>query len=187
MKIIQTRTYTASEKNLTPRWRVIDASGRTLGRLATEIACILRGKDKPTFTPHIAMGDFVVVVNAAKVHVTGAKLTKKFYYHHSLYPGGLKKTRLDDVLAKHPERVIEDAVQGMLPHNALGRRLIKRLKVSSGPDHHYQAQVAPARAAKDAAAPAKDAIAPAKDAIAPAKERTTSAAKKTAAPEKKEA
>lgn len=180
MKIIQTKTYTASEKNLTPRWRVIDASGRTLGRLATEIACILRGKDKPTFTPHIAMGDFVVVVNAAKVHVTGAKLTKKFYYHHSLYPGGLKKTRLDDVLAKHPERIIEDAVQGMLPHNALGRRLIKRLKVSSGPDHHYQAQVAPAHAAKGAAAPAKDAI-------APAKERKTSAAKKTAAPKKKEA
>ena len=177
MKSIQTKTYTASEKNQTPHWRVIDASGQTLGRLASEVAAILRGKDKTTFTPHIAMGDFVVIVNAAKIHVTGAKLTKKIYYHHSMYPGGLKQTRLDEVLAKHPERVIEDAVQGMLPHNALGRRLFKRLKVSSGPDHPYKAQVSsPANAVKDI-----------KDAAAPAKQQKAKSAKKAPAHEKKEA
>ncbi len=181
MKSIQTKTFTASEKNLTPRWRVIDASGRTLGRLATEIASILRGKDKTTFTPHIAMGDFVVVVNAAKVHVTGAKLTKKFYYHHSLYPGGLKKVRLDEVLAQHPERVIEDAVEGMLPHNALGRRLIRRLKVVSGPDHPYKAQVFAGTGAPKAAKDTKDAAA------APSEQKKTRETKKAPAHEKKEA
>lgn len=140
MKTVHIRTYTPKEKDLQPRWRVINAEGRILGRLATEIALILRGKDKPIFTPNLPVGDYVVVINAAKVRVTGNKLTQKVYYRHSTYPGGLKAVRLDEMLAKHPERVIGEAVRGMLPHNSLGRRLFKRLKVCPGPDHPYQAQ-----------------------------------------------
>jgi large subunit ribosomal protein L13 len=110
------------------------------GRLATEVARILRGKHKPTYSPMIDAGDYVIVVNAEKVRVTGRKLTQKFYYRHSGYPGGFKQISLGDMLARHPTRVIEYAVRGMLPKNALGRRMFKKLKVYAGPDHPHQAQ-----------------------------------------------
>ncbi|MBI4307733.1 MAG: 50S ribosomal protein L13 [Chloroflexi bacterium] len=149
---MHSKTYTVKGKDLKPQWRVIDAEGRTLGRLSTEIASVLRGKDKPIFSPHLPVGDYVVVVNAAKVRVTGNKLVKKFYYRHSMYPGGFKAVRLDMMLAKHPERVIEESVWGMLPHNVLGRQLFRRLKVCPGPDHPYQAQVAAQKAQPASAA-----------------------------------
>lgn len=122
------------------RWVVVDASGQTLGRLATRIVHVLRGKDRPTFTPNIDDGAGVIVINAARIQVTGRKLEQKFYARHSGYPGGIRMTRLDDMLARHPDRVIRRAVRGMLPKNALGRRALKRLRVYDGPEHHHQAQ-----------------------------------------------
>ena len=127
-------------KQVEPRWVLIDAEGKTLGRLATKIATLLRGKDRPDWTPIVAMGDFVVVVNADKIRVTGKKLEQKIYTRYSGYPGGLKKIPLEKMLATHPERVLEHAVKGMLPKGPLGRRLFKRLKVYAGPDHPHQAQ-----------------------------------------------
>ena len=127
-------------KQVEPRWVLIDAEGKTLGRLATKIATLLRGKHRPYWTPNVAMGDFVVVVNADKIRVTGKKLEQKIYTRYSGYPGGLKKIPLDKMLATHPERVLEHAVKGMLPKGPLGRRLFKRLKVYAGPDHPHQAQ-----------------------------------------------
>jgi large subunit ribosomal protein L13 len=121
-------------------WYVVDAAGQTLGRLASEIAKILRGKHKPTFTPHVDTGDFVIVVNAEKVELTGKKLDQKKYYRHSGYPGGLKETTYRKLMDKKPELVIEKAVKGMIPHNKLGRQIIKKLKVYAGPDHPHQAQ-----------------------------------------------
>jgi len=134
------KTYSAKRDDLQPRWYIIDAENQILGRLATQAATILRGKHKPTFTPHMNCGDFVIVVNAAKIAVTGNRLDQKIYYRHSQYPGGLKQETLRQVLAKHPERAIERAVKGMLPHNRLGADIRGRLKVYAGPDHPHQAQ-----------------------------------------------
>lgn len=136
------RTYsaTASDADQSRQWFVVDATGLTLGRLATQIATVLKGKHKAIYTPSLDCGDFVVVVNADKVRVTGRKLEQKFYYRYSGYPGGLSEISLRDQLAKHPERVLEFAVKGMLPHNKLGRQLIKKLKVYAGPEHPHQAQ-----------------------------------------------
>jgi large subunit ribosomal protein L13 len=134
------KTYMAKPGEVTREWYVVDASGKTLGRLATEIARILRGKHKPQYTPHVDVGDFVIVINAEKIAVTGRKLDQKRYYRHSGYPGGLRSITLRRMLEKHPERVIRLAVKGMLPKNRLGRRMLKKLKVYAGPEHPHQAQ-----------------------------------------------
>jgi large subunit ribosomal protein L13 len=120
---------------------VVDAGGQTLGRLATQVATLLQGKHKPAYSPHLDMGDFVVVVNASKVRITGRKTEGKVYYRHSGYMGGLKETTLADMLARHPERVIEYAVRGMLPRTRLGRAMLRHLKVYGGPEHPHVAQV----------------------------------------------
>jgi large subunit ribosomal protein L13 len=133
-------TYMAKPKELGQTWYVIDADGQVLGRLASEVASVLRGKRRPTFTPSVDTGEHVIVVNAAKVRVTGDKLEQKVYYRHSGYPGGLKERRLKDLLREHPERVIEHAVRGMLPKNRLGRQLFKKLKVYAGAEHPHAAQ-----------------------------------------------
>jgi large subunit ribosomal protein L13 len=133
-------TQSAREQDVQRNWYVVDAQGQTLGRLATQIATLLKGKNKPSYTPHVDCGDYVVVVNAEKVHVTGQKMTQKKYYRHSGYPGGLKEVTLRDQLDKFPNRVIESAVRGMLPHNRLGRRMFKKLKVYAGPNHPHDAQ-----------------------------------------------
>jgi large subunit ribosomal protein L13 len=135
------KTYTLKAKEIEPHWHVLDADGRPLGRLASETAQLLRGKHRPTFSPHLDNGDFVVIVNAAKVKVTGNKMQQKLYYRHSGYPGGLKEIPLPRLLERHPERVIQQAVKGMLPHNRLGRRLLGHLKVYGGPVHPHEAQV----------------------------------------------
>jgi large subunit ribosomal protein L13 len=135
------KTYSLSSKDIDKRWRVVDAEGVPLGRLATEVAIALRGKDKPTFTPHLDMGDFVIVTNASKVKLTGQKVTQKLYRHHTGYLGGLKQIRLDKQLDQHPDRVVRAAVWGMLPKGRLGRAQIRHLKVYAGPDHPHEAQV----------------------------------------------
>ncbi len=134
------KTYTAKASDIERTWYVVDAEGQTLGRLASEIAKVLRGKHKPTFTPHMDTGDYVIVVNAEKIQVTGRKMDQKFYYRHSGYPGGLKSISLRVQLQKHPTRVIQAAVRGMLPKNRLGRAMIKKLKVYAGDSHPHQAQ-----------------------------------------------
>jgi large subunit ribosomal protein L13 len=134
------KTYSAKASELHPRWYLIDAQDKVLGRVASEIAQILRGKYKPTYTPHLNCGDFVIVVNASKVAVTRDRLDEKIYYRHSQYPGGMKTETLRDAMKRHPERVIEHAVKGMLPHNRLGADLLHRLKVYAGPDHPHEAQ-----------------------------------------------
>jgi len=134
------KTYTAKAQDVERKWYVVDAQGKTLGRLATQIATILRGKHKPIYTPHVDCGDFVIVINAEKVVVTGQKLDQKKYYRHSGYPGGLREVTLRDQLKKFPERVIEAAVKGMLPKNKLGRKMYKKLKVYAGPNHPHAAQ-----------------------------------------------
>ena len=134
------KTYMANPDKIERKWYVVDAEGQTLGRLSAEIAKVLRGKNKPVFTPHIDTGDYVVVVNAAKVKVTGKKLDQKVYYHHSDYVGGMKETTLREMMAKKPEAVIEMAVKGMLPKGPLGRTMIKKLHVYAGPEHEQQAQ-----------------------------------------------
>jgi large subunit ribosomal protein L13 len=133
-------TYVATPKDRERNWVLVDANGKTLGRLATQIADALRGKRKPTYTPHVDVGDFVVVVNAEKIAVTGDKLHKKMYYRHSGYPGGLKKRTLNDMLERRPEEVIRLAVKGMLPRNRLARKQLTKLKVYAGPDHPHAAQ-----------------------------------------------
>jgi len=135
------KTYSTKSSDLTPQWHVIDASGKTLGRLASEVATLLMGKHKPIYTPNLNTGDFVIVVNAAKVRVTGNKAQQKVYYRHSGYPGGLKSVTLERMMQTHPTRVIEYAVKGMLPHNRLGRDMLRRLKVYAGDTHPHQAQV----------------------------------------------
>jgi len=137
----QTKTYSLSAKDIYKAWQVIDANGQTLGRLSSEVAQLLMGKHKPTYSPHLDMGDFVVIVNADKVRVTGKKLDDKIYYRHTGYMGGLKETVLSDMLQKHPRRVIELSVRGMLPRNRLARHLLRHLKVYAGPDHPHIAQV----------------------------------------------
>jgi large subunit ribosomal protein L13 len=134
------KTFSARTQDIEREWLVVDAEGQTLGRLASRIATILRGKHKPIYTPHVDCGDYVVVVNADRVHVTGKKLDQKVYYRHSGYPGGLKQIALRRQLERHPERVIEAAVRGMLPKNRLGRKMFKKLKVYAGPAHPHEAQ-----------------------------------------------
>ncbi|GAB4529389.1 MAG: 50S ribosomal protein L13 [Anaerolineae bacterium] len=134
------KTYSAKPHEVQREWFVIDAQGLTLGRLATRIASVLRGKHKPVYTPHVDCGDYVIVVNADKINVTGQKLDQKVYYRHTGYPGGLRQVTLRRRLQTHPERVIESAVRGMLPKNRLGRKMFKKLKVYAGPDHPHQAQ-----------------------------------------------
>lgn len=134
------KTHLPSEKTLERNWYVVDAAGKRLGRLASEIAMILRGKNKPTFTPHMDVGDFVIVVNAEQVTVTGKKRSQKLYRRHSGRPGGMKVETFAKLQARIPERIIEQAVRGMLPKNSLGRRLFTKLKVYAGPNHPHQAQ-----------------------------------------------
>ena len=134
------KTYMANPDKIERKWYVVDAEGATLGRLASEIAKVLRGKNKPEYTPHIDTGDYVIVVNAEKVKVTGKKLQQKIYYNHSDYVGGMKETTLAELLAKKPEKVIELAVKGMLPKGPMGRDMIKKLHVYAGPEHAKQAQ-----------------------------------------------
>jgi large subunit ribosomal protein L13 len=134
------KTYTAKPREIEQTWYLVDAEGKTLGRLATQIAGLLRGKGKPQYTPHIDTGDFVVVVNAERIHVTGNKLEQKLYYRHSGYPGGLRSRTLAEQLARRPEEVIRKAVKGMLPKNKLAARQIVKLKVYAGPDHPHEAQ-----------------------------------------------
>jgi len=137
---VDNKTHVVKAKDIQRTWWVVDAQGQSLGRLATKIATRLRGKHKPTFTPGLDTGDFVIVLNAGKITVTGQKLDEKFYYRHSNYPGGLKSISLRDQLAKHPERVITRAVWGMLPHNKLGKAMLKKLKVYTGAQHPHAAQ-----------------------------------------------
>lgn len=134
------KTYYAKPGEVQREWLLVDATDMTLGRLASEVAQILRGKNKPTYTPHVDTGDFVVVINAEKIKVTGAKVTDKVYYHHTGHPGGLKSETFKEAMEKHPTRVIEHAVAGMLPKNTLGRQMRKKLKVYAGPEHPHQAQ-----------------------------------------------
>ncbi len=140
-RLTSVKTYTLRAKDIDKRWRVVDAEGLALGRLATDIAAALRGKDKPAFTPHLDMGDFVIVTNASKVKLTGQKLSQKLYRHHTGYLGGLKSVRLDTQLEKHPERVVRAAVWGMMPKGRLGRAQIRHLKIYAGSDHPHEAQV----------------------------------------------
>ena len=136
------KTYSTKANDIERQWHVIDASGKTLGRLATQVASLLKGKHKPIYVPHLDTGDYVIVLNAAKVRVTGKKLKQKTYYRHSGYPGGLKAVTYEKMMSAHPTRVIEHAVKGMLPHNRLGRAMFKKLKVYAGDNHPHQAQVA---------------------------------------------
>lgn len=134
------KTYWTKESDVERNWYVVDAEGETLGRLASRIAAILRGKHKPIYNPSVDTGDYVVVVNAEKIHTTGRRMDQKKYYTHSGYVGGLKEKTLREMLEKNPERVIHLAVRGMLPKNVLGRKMIKKLKVYAGPEHPHQAQ-----------------------------------------------
>lgn len=134
------KTYIPKSGDVTQDWKLVDANGKNLGRLATEISSILLGKGKPIFTPGVDTGDYVIVVNAERITVTGNKMEDKYYYRHSGYPGGLKKISLKDQLVKYPDRVIRQAVWGMLPHNRYGRKILKKLKIYAGSDHPHQAQ-----------------------------------------------
>ncbi len=134
------KTFMASPATIDRKWYVVDATDMTLGRLASEVAKVLRGKHKPIFTPHMDTGDYVIIVNAEKVKVTGKKLDQKIYYHHSDYVGGMKETTLREMLQKHPERVVEHAVKGMLPKGPLGRQMYTKLYVYAGPEHKQAAQ-----------------------------------------------
>lgn len=134
------KTYVAKASEIEQKWYVVDVKDKVLGRVATEIASVLRGKHKPEYTPFLDTGDYVIVVNADQIKVTGKKEHEKTYRRHSGYPGGLKEVTLGEVRAKHPERILKQAVKGMLPKNALGRQMLKKLKVYAGPDHNHQAQ-----------------------------------------------
>jgi large subunit ribosomal protein L13 len=134
------KTYTPREADIERRWFVVDADGMTLGRLATQIASILRGKHKPTYTPHMDVGDYVIVINAEKVALSGNKADTKSYFRHSGYPGGVRETPFQVMIRKYPERVIEEAVRGMLPHTTLGRQQLSKLKVYAGPNHPHAGQ-----------------------------------------------
>jgi large subunit ribosomal protein L13 len=134
------RTFSPKASDIQRHWHVVDASDVVLGRLASQVAVLLRGKHKPVYAPHVDTGDFVIVVNASKVALSGKKLEQKHAYRHSGYPGGLTAVRYADLMARHPERVIEKAVRGMLPKNSLGRQMLRKLKVYAGPEHPHQAQ-----------------------------------------------
>ena len=133
-------TVSVPSEAIERRWHVVDAGGQVLGRLASQVAHLLRGKHKPVFSPHVDAGDFVIVINAAKVRLTGRKLEGKIYYRHTGYPGSVRETTAAEMLEKHPERVLEKAVRGMLPKNALGRKMLRKLKVYSDADHPHAAQ-----------------------------------------------
>ncbi len=134
------KTLFAKKGEVEKKWYVVDADGMVVGRLASRVAAILRGKHKPTYTPHVDTGDYVIIVNAEKVRFTGKKLEQKVYYHHTGYPGGLRKFTAKEIMMKHPERIIISAIKGMMPKNRLGRQQIKKLKVYCGPDHPHAAQ-----------------------------------------------
>jgi large subunit ribosomal protein L13 len=134
------KTYQAKKEELEHQWYLVNAEGKILGRLATKLADLLRGKTKPTYTPHLDTGDFVVVVNAEKVTLTGKKMKDKIYYHHTGYPGGIKEMSAEKLLAKKPTEMIRMAVKGMLPKNSLGRQMLRKLKVYAGPNHPHEAQ-----------------------------------------------
>ena len=138
--MIGTKTFSAKAETVERDWYVVDADGKTLGRLATEIARRLRGKHKAEYTPHVDTGDYIVVINAEKVRVSGRKATDKMYHHHTGFPGGLKSISFDKLIEKAPERVIQTAVKGMLPKNPLGRAMFRKLKVYAGPEHNHAAQ-----------------------------------------------
>lgn len=140
MTVAANKTFVTKASDIQREWVVVDAAGQNLGRLATKVAALLRGKHRPYFSPALDTGDFVIVINAEKVTVTGGKMIEKEYYDYSGYPGGLRITQLKDQLAKHPDRVITHAVKGMLPHTKLGRAIIKKLKVYAGPEHPHKAQ-----------------------------------------------
>ena len=148
----RTKTYSLKQGEIDKAWHVVDADGQTLGRLSTEVARLLMGKHKPTYTSHLDMGDFVIVVNAERIRVTGKKLDDKIYYRHTGYVGGLKETTLGDMLKRKPRQVIEKAVKGMLPRNKLARHQLGHLKVYAGPDHPHQAQVRGAEKRQNGAA-----------------------------------
>ena len=135
-----TRTYSAKEADIKRKWYVVDAEGKTLGRLATQVAIVLRGKHKPIFTPHVDTGDHVIVVNAEKIHLTGDKVRQKTYYRHSGYPGGLKSETVKDRLERKPYVIVERAIKGMLPKTTLGKQMARKLNVYAGPTHPHQAQ-----------------------------------------------
>jgi large subunit ribosomal protein L13 len=134
------RTFTIKQKDINPNWHLIDATGKHVGRLASRIAFMLRGKHKPEFTPHMDMGDFVVVINAEKIKITGNKFKDKIYYHHSGYTGGIKSIAYDKLLAKFPDRILQHAVKGMLPKGPLGRKMLKKLKIYAAENHPHLAQ-----------------------------------------------
>ena len=134
------KTYMAKKETIERKWFVVDAEGKTLGRLATEVASVLRGKHKPIYTPHVDCGDYVIIVNAEKIKLTGKKWTDKYYYSHSGYRGGLSKISAEDLMEKHPTRIVEKAVTGMLPHNVLGEQMARKLFVYAGPEHAHSAQ-----------------------------------------------
>src|SRR5919197_744767 len=135
------RTYSPKASEITRVWRLVDADGQTLGRLASEIAGYLRGKHQPTFAEHMDVGDYVVVINASRVRLTGNKARDRLYYRHSNYPGGFKSVALGDMLERHPDRVLKNTVRGMLPHTTLGRKMLRKLKVYGGSDHPHDAQL----------------------------------------------
>lgn len=135
------KTYLPTKETVERKWYVVDAEGQILGRLASKIAAVLRGKHKPEFTPSVDTGDYVIVINAEKIKVTGGKESKKEYIHHTGYPGGLRSKTFEELMAKHPERAIEIAVKGMLPKNKLGRAMFKKLKVYAGDKHNHDAQM----------------------------------------------
>jgi len=135
------KTYSVKAGEIERAWHVIDAEGETLGRLASRAATLLKGKHKPIYSTHLNVGDHVIIVNAAKVHLSGRKQEQKIYYRHTQYPGGLRQTPVDKMLQTRPERVIEHAIKGMLPHNVMGRDMYRKLKVYAGPNHPHQAQV----------------------------------------------
>ena len=134
------KTFMANESTITRKWYVVDAEGKTLGRLATQVATVLRGKHKPSYTPHVDTGDYVIVINADKINLTGKKWSDKFYYKHSGYNGGLTKTSAKDQMAKLPTSLVEKAVKGMVPHTTLGADMLRKLFVYAGPEHKHQAQ-----------------------------------------------
>ena len=134
------KTYVVKESDINREWFVVDATGQTLGRLASKISQILKGKHKPIYTPRLDVGDYVVVLNADKIAVTGRKMDQKMYYRHTGYPGGIRETNLRDMMQRHPTFAVRQAVKGMLPKNRLGRKMLRKLKVYAGPDHPHQAQ-----------------------------------------------
>src|SRR5260221_6025429 len=137
---MQYKTYTPTIETIERAWWVVDATDMNVGRLSARVAAILRGKPKPTFAPHMDTGDFVIVINAEKIRATNKRLDNEFFYSHSQYPGGFKQTSMRDMVARHPERVVELAIKGMLPHNKLGRAMYRKLKVYAGPAHPHEAQ-----------------------------------------------